>query len=149
MSVIELKGLRFPKDYFYEPSHAWLRVEEDGSVTIGIDDFGQKAAGEIVFIDLPDVGTRVKQFEPFARIESIKWVGEIISPISGRILQVNEKLLRDPGLINADPYGKGWMIRVRPDDLERELRSLIHGDGSITKWAKRDIEATLELSLPP
>lgn len=142
-AVIELEGLRFPADYYYLPDHVWLRVEKNGTTSIGIDDFEQKAAGQIVFTDLPDVGTRIKQFETLACIEGKKLIVEVISPISGTVIRINEDILDDPSLINEDPYFKGWMVRVKPDDL-KELKNLIHGEESIVNWAKHDIETILK-----
>ncbi|MFQ6084949.1 MAG: glycine cleavage system protein GcvH [Candidatus Bathyarchaeia archaeon] len=143
VSLIRVEDLEFPKDYYYEPKHSWLRIEKDGSVTVGYDDFAQRAAGEIVFLDLPERGTKVEQFKAFAHVESHKWVGEVISPISGTVIETNEGLLENPRPINDDPYGGGWMLKVEPEALQSELKNLIHGDEDIRKWVRHDIKTVL------
>jgi glycine cleavage system H protein len=107
---------KFPEDLRYTASHDWVSVEEDGSVRIGITDHAQGALGDLVFVDLPAVGERVDLGDACAVVESVKAASDIYSPISGEVLSVNEALEDDPGLINTDPYGDGWLYTVEPSD---------------------------------
>ncbi|MFQ6053683.1 MAG: glycine cleavage system protein GcvH [Candidatus Bathyarchaeia archaeon] len=141
--MIEVEGYRAHEDYYYEPTHAWMRIEDDGTVTVGLDDFGQKAAGNIVFIDVPDVGTRVEKGKKFTSIESSKWIGEINSPVTGEIIESNEELWDNPRLVNEDPFGAGWIVKVRPEKLEEETADLVTGD-AIADWIRKDIKEILK-----
>lgn len=141
--MIEVEGYRAHEDYYYEPTHAWMRIEDDGTVTVGLDDFGQKAAGNIVFIDVPDVGTRVEKGKKFTSIESSKWIGEINSPVTGEIIESNEELWDNPRLVNEDPFGAGWIVKVRPEKLEEERADLVTGD-AIADWIRKDIKEILK-----
>ena len=137
--MIEVEGYQVYEDYYHEPTHAWMRIEDDMSVTIGLDDFGQKASGKIVFMDLPEIGDKVTKGTPFISIESSKWIGKINSPVSGEIIEANEILWDNPRLVNQDPYKTGWIIKVNPEKLEEELTDLITGD-AIANWIKEDIK---------
>ncbi len=101
-----------PDDILYHPEHDWVRVEGD-EATFGITWFAQDALGEVVFFDPPSVGTHVTQGEPYAEVESVKAVSDVIAPLSGEIVAVNEALGDQPAAVNEDPYGEGWMVRVR------------------------------------
>ena len=103
--------LKVPRDLFYTSDHTWILVEGDHG-TIGITDFGQSELAEIVYIDLPDVGTEVVQGSPFGTIEAMKTVAELISPVSGEVIEVNDTLESDPRQVNMDPYGEGWMLKL-------------------------------------
>jgi len=116
------ENLKVPRDLFYTNDHTWVLVEGNEGV-IGLTDFGQKELAEIVYIDLPDCGTEVVQGLPFGTIEAMKTVAELISPVSGEVLEINETLESDPRQVNIDPYGDGWMIRIKMHDPE-EVDSL-------------------------
>jgi glycine cleavage system H protein len=106
----------YPDDLLYSREHTWARV--DGNiVTVGITDYGQEKLGEILAVKLPESDSSVEQDEPFALVESSKRVDELISPVSGDIISVNDDLLDDVGIINSDPYDTGWMITVDVRDL--------------------------------
>ncbi len=110
-----------PEDLRYTREHEWVRVE-DGVGTVGITDYAQDQLGDIVYVKLPPVGTVVRQMEPFGEIESVKAVSDLFSPVSGEVVEVNAELEERPELVNLDPYGQGWMLRVRladPSELER------------------------------
>lgn len=130
------------KDYYYEPSHVWMRIEDDGTTTLGFDDFGQKAAGNIVFIDVPDEGTHLEKGQKLATVESGKWIGTLNSPISGEIIESNEELWDNPRLLNDSPYENGWIVKVQPDKLDEEKADLITGD-AISEWLQEDIKTKL------
>jgi len=104
-----------PADLKYSKEHEWVNVDGD-TVTIGITDYAQGELGDIVFIELPDIGTKVKYMEPFGTIEAVKAVSDLFSPITGEIIEVNILLEGDAGIVNSDPYGEGWIIKVKIDD---------------------------------
>jgi len=117
----------FPEDLLYSREHVWVRVDGD-LVTIGITDHAQEKLGEILLLDLPEVDSYVEKDEPFGSIESAKAVVELISPVSGVIISVNEDITDDIGIINSDPHDTGWMIIVEMDDLG-ELDDLLDTRG--------------------
>jgi glycine cleavage system H protein len=105
----------YPEDLLYHPEHDWARIDGD-TATFGITWFAQDALGEVVFFDPPDVGTTVTKDESYAEVESVKAVSDVIAPLSGEIIEVNTALGDSPEAINEDPYGAGWMVRVKLSD---------------------------------
>ena len=105
-----------PADLRYLKSHEWARLEADGTITIGISDHAQQALGDLVFAEVPDAGRRVVAGEACAVVESVKAASDVYSPVSGEVVAANADLGGTPELINQDPYGAGWMMRIRPDD---------------------------------
>src|SRR5438876_5569679 len=103
-----------PKNLRYAPSHEWASLEGD-TCTIGITKFAVEQLTDVVYIELPDVGDHVFKGESFGEIESVKAVSDLYAPVNGEIIEVNEKLLNDPSLVTGDPYGKGWMIKIKAD----------------------------------
>jgi glycine cleavage system H protein len=103
-----------PGDLLYTEEHEWLRREDDGSVTIGITDHAQSALGDLVYVELPEVGQDVDAAGEMAVVESVKAASDVYAPISGNILAVNETLADDPEKINTDPYADGWIVRLQP-----------------------------------
>ena len=136
--MTKIEGYDLPDDLYYHKDHAWVKVESDGSLRIGMNDFYQKSAGDTTYIDLPFEGDDVEQGETCGKIQSAKWVGKFVSPVSGEILEVNEELEDDCTLINKSPYEKGWIMVVKPSDLDGELKDLYHGD-KIEPWLKKEI----------
>lgn len=117
-----------PEDLYYTREHEWARVLEDGTVVMGITDYAQKQLHEIVNVTLPELGARVKQMEPFASVDSVKATSDIYAPVSGEVIEMNEELLDRPELLNEDPYGRGWIAKLRPpsrEQLESELANLM------------------------
>ncbi len=110
----------YPEDLLYHDEHDWARIEgEEG--TFGITWFAQDLLGEVVFFDPPEVGTTISKDQPYAEVESVKAVSDVVAPMSGEILAVNEALGDEPATVNDDPYGEGWMVRVRlSDPTERD-----------------------------
>jgi glycine cleavage system H protein len=102
----------YPDDLLYHPEHDWAKIEGD-TATLGITWFAQDALGEVVFFDPPDVGSTVTKDEPYAEVESVKAVSDVIAPLSGEIIEVNGDLGDAPETINSDPYGGGWLIKIR------------------------------------
>ena len=116
----------YPDDLLYHPEHDWARVEGE-EATLGITWYAQDSLGEVVFFEPPTVGAEVKGGESYAEVESVKAVSDVIAPLSGEIVAVNEALSDSPDRVNEDPYGEGWMVRVRlSDPSERE--SLLDAD---------------------
>lgn len=105
----------YPQELRYYKEHEWVRVEGDTAV-IGITHFAQDQLGDVVYVDLPRVGTRVDHFAKFGEVESVKAVSDLFLPVAGEVTAVNEKLAASPELVNQDPYGEGWMLRVRMSD---------------------------------
>ena len=103
-----------PGDLRYTNEHEWLRQEEDGSVTIGITDHAQSALGDLVYVELPEVGQDLETGGEMAVVESVKAASDVYAPVSGSVLAVNDQLSDDPEKINADPYGDGWIVRLQP-----------------------------------
>jgi glycine cleavage system H protein len=135
---MKIQNYDMPDDLHYEENHFWVR--DDGEVLVmGMDDFAQTMAGEIVYVQLPDEGKTLKVGKKFAKIESGKWLGKVFAPVNGELVAVNEELETNPGLINDDCYGKGWMYKIKPDD-KGEMNNLIHGEEAVEKWLLADIE---------
>ena len=103
-----------PGDLRYTNEHEWLRKEEDGSLTIGITDHAQSALGDLVYVELPEVGQDLEAGGEMAVVESVKAASDVYAPVSGSVLAVNDQLSDDPEKINADPYGDGWIVRLQP-----------------------------------
>lgn len=106
--------MNVPEDLLYARNHEWVRRQDDGTIRVGISDFAQDALGDVVFVDLPDVGRDLGSGEPFGEIESTKSVSDLYSPTNGEVVEVNEELEDRPELVNQDPYGEGWMMVLRP-----------------------------------
>ena len=105
----------YPEDLKYHPEHDWARIEGD-TATFGVTWYAQDALGEVVFFDPPEVGAQVSKDQAYAEVESVKAVSDVFAPLSGEIVEVNERLSESSELINADPYGDGWMVKVRLSD---------------------------------
>mgnify|MGYP001819059090 FL=1 len=105
-----------PAELKYAASHEWARLEEDGSVTIGISDHAQDALGDVVYVEHPEVGQQVAAQQEAGVVESVKAASDIYAPISGTVVAVNESLEDTPELVNQDPYGDGWFFRIEPDN---------------------------------
>ena len=116
-----------PADLSYTEEHEYVRKTADGTVEIGITDYAQGELGDVVYIELPKVGSRFAKHDVFGTIEAVKAVSELFSPIAGEVVAVNERLDKEPALVNSDPYGAGWMIKVKPDNAA-DVASLMRAD---------------------
>ena len=112
-----------PEDRKYSKEHEWIKVDGEKG-TIGITDFAQKELGDVVYVELPDIGAKVVAAEVFGNIESVKAVSELFSPVSGEVVDVNEKVVDAPEMVNADPHGDAWLVVVKLDDVS-ELDALM------------------------
>jgi glycine cleavage system H protein len=125
----KIEELTFNDDISYYEEHTWEKVEEN-QIRVGISDFAQDQLGDIIFIELPEVGTELAKGEVFGQAESTKTVSALYMPVSGKIIEVNEELESDPELVNNSPYDEGWMIVIEPNDLT-EMDALLTKDGYI------------------
>jgi glycine cleavage system H protein len=105
----------YPDDLLYHPEHDWARIDagDPGTATLGITWYAQDSLGEVVFFDPPSVGTQLSKDDPYTEVESVKAVSDVIAPLSGEIVEVNESLAENPAMINEDPYGEGWLVKVK------------------------------------
>jgi len=115
-----MADLKFPDDRRYHAGHLWAKKNADGTWLVGITDFAQQQLGEVIFVDLPATGAHFDQGQSCADIESAKVVSEAILPLSGMVVAVNETLADSPRLLNSDPYGAGWLLRLAADDTGEE-----------------------------
>ena len=115
---------RYPKDLRYTREHEWVRVREDGTALVGITFFAQEQLGDIVYLNLPQPGSRLAHMGRLGEVESVKAVSDIYSPLSGEVLEINQEAVEDPEVVNKDPYGKGWLVRLKAVNL-KELESLM------------------------
>ena len=102
-----------PENFKYSREHEWLSVEEGGAALVGVTHFAQDSLGDVVFVELPEVGGEIGQFEKMGEIESVKAVSDLFSPVSGRVVERNDRLIDQPELVNDSPYEEGWMLRVQ------------------------------------
>lgn len=110
--------MSFPSNLKYTKDHEWVKLEDDGTATIGITAFAQKELGDIVYVDVPNVGNDMKAEEVFGTVEAVKTVSDLFLPIDGTITALNPALENQPELVNNDPYGEGWMIKMKPANAD-------------------------------
>ncbi|RMH83785.1 MAG: glycine cleavage system protein GcvH [Calditrichaeota bacterium] len=142
----EIRGCVILKHLYYAvDDHTWAQPNDDGTVTVGMTDVAQNLAGPILHARVKKVGTTRAKGKPIGTVESSKWVGPVKTPISGEIVEVNEALASDPQLLNRSPYKKGWIVKLKPSNLDEELKELHTGDDAVQayreKIEKEDIKA--------
>lgn len=115
-----------PKDLKYTREHEWVRLE-DGAAVVGITDYAQEQLGDLVYFDLPELGTELRQFEKLGEAESVKAVSDLFAPLSGEVIEVNERARESPEIVNSDPYGEGWLVRMSVADFS-ELEKLLSAE---------------------
>ncbi len=135
--VVEYKGYITPKDRRYSKDHMWIKIVEGKKARIGITDFAQKKLKSIVFVEAPEVGKEFEAGETITTIESLKAVGEIIAPVKCKVVGYNQKLDDDPGLINKDPYGEGWIVEVEVED-PAEIEKLMTAEEYVENVVKKE-----------
>ena len=121
----------YPNDYYYSQDHEWIKVEDGQIGVVGITDFAQKQLGDVVYVELPEVGTQLEFHQTLGVVDSVKAVSDIYSPVSGEVVEVNQALNDNPELINEDPHGQGWIVKIKIKD-ESELQKLM----SATEYEK-------------
>ena len=119
--------MNVPSELRYTKTHEWVRLEKNGVATIGITDFAQEQLGDLTYVELPTVGDNVEAQSELAVVESVKAAADVYAPVAGTIAEVNKKLLDQPELINTDPFGEGWLFKLRPDDPS-EIDMLLDAD---------------------
>jgi glycine cleavage system H protein len=121
---MDIEGYQFPDDLYYHQEHYWARID-NGTVVMGATDFSQKQAGEITYVELPEEGRKVEQGRPCGSLETGKWVGRIYAVLSGTVTEANGALEDAPELINESPYDRGWICKIKPANLDEELKNLM------------------------
>ena len=132
--MVKVDNYEVPEGLYYSNDFAWMKIEED-KVRMGITDYAQKQLREIVYAELPEAGTEVKQNEPYGTLESVKAVSDLVAAISGTVEEVNAEAQSQPELLNEDPYVKGWLVVVKPANLQAELANLMDFDKAV-EWHK-------------
>jgi glycine cleavage system H protein len=137
--MVKVESYEVPEGLYFSKDFEWVKVEGD-KVRVGITDYAQKSLREIVYAELPSVGTEIKQNEPFGTLESVKAVSDLVSAISGTIQEVNDEVQSKPETLNEDPYGKGWLLVVTPSNLQAELANLMDFDKAV-EWHKAQAQS--------
>ena len=132
--MVKVNECEVPEGLYYTKDFEWVKVEGD-KVRVGITDYAQKQLREIVYAELPSSGTTVKQKEPYGTVESVKAVSDLVAPISGTIEEVNADVQSKPETLNEDPYGKGWLLIVKPSNLQAELTNIMNFNKAV-EWHK-------------
>jgi glycine cleavage system H protein len=134
-NMVDVEGYEVREGLYYSKEWTWIKVE-DNRARIGITDYAQKQMREIVFVELPSVGVEVRIGEPFGTLESVKSVSDLISPLTGKVVEVNTRATESPEVINHDPYGEGWLIVVEPINISEELKTLMTFEQAV-EWYKK------------
>lgn len=137
--MAEILGYEMPDDLYYHNEHTWVRIEGD-KARVGMTTFYTGLAGATTYVDLPFEGDEVEEGETCGKIQSSKWVGKFVAPISGEIVEINEDLEDDCQLINKEPYGGGWIMVVKPSNLDEDLKKLHHGTAAVEAFLKSEQE---------
>lgn len=124
--------MNFPAELSYTQDHEWIRIEDDGTAVVGITDFAQHELGDIVYIDVSSTGQSLSKGDVFGSVEAVKTVSDLFLPIDGEVLELNKAIEKSPELLNTDPYGEGWIIRLKPADLDNR-------DGLLTAEAYQEL----------
>jgi glycine cleavage system H lipoate-binding protein len=135
-----LSNFLMPLGYFFHPGHTWARIQEKGLVTVGADDFAHKALGRIDRVSLPKVGQELKSNSPAFKIVQGQKEATFTAPINGTVLEVNEALLKNPGLLKEKPYKTGWVMKMRPSSISDDLKPLLIADKAV-QWLKGEVGA--------
>jgi glycine cleavage system H protein len=137
--MVKVEAYEVPEGLYFSKDFEWVKIEGD-KIRMGITDYAQKALREIVYAELPSVGTEVKQNEPYGTLESVKAVSDLVSAISGTIQEVNDEVQSKPETLNEDPYGKGWLLVVKPSNLQAELANIMDFDKAV-EWHKAQVQS--------
>jgi glycine cleavage system H protein len=143
--MAEVDGYAFPGDCWYEPrEHLWVRpapIADGVMVTVGVDAIGQEALGEVVYVQLAEPGAAVARGAPLGSLEAEKMVRPLLAPVAGTLAAVNPEVLSAPQLVNRDPYGRGWLVRLRAPAWERERDGLLHDEAVVAAWVRAELAA--------
>ena len=133
--MVKVDNYEVPEGLYYSNNFEWIKIEGD-NVRMGITDYAQKQLREIVYAELPDVGMEVEQNEPYGTLESVKAVSDLVAAISGTVEEVNSEVQSKPEILNEDPYVQGWLVIVKPSNLQEELANLMDFDKAV-EWHKK------------
>lgn len=135
---VRLNGttILYDDELYFTDEHVWVRIEGENRIRIGFSDFGQKIAGKVLAVRIRPPGTRVEAKKGVATMETGKWVGMIRTPVAGKIVEVNDEVIKNPSLINSDPYGRGWIAVLEVEDVT-PIKSLHHGE-EVESWIKEE-----------
>jgi glycine cleavage system H protein len=137
--MVKVDGFEVPEGLYYSKDFAWIKIEGE-TVRMGVTDYAQKSLREIVYAELPPTGTVLKQGEPYGTVESVKAVSDLVAAISGMIDEVNEEVKSKPETLNEDPYEKGWLVIMKPTNLQAELANLMDFNAAV-EWHKAQAQA--------
>jgi glycine cleavage system H protein len=137
--MVKVESYEVPEGLYFSKDFEWVKIEGD-VVRMGISDYAQKSLREIVYAELPTVGSDVKQGEPYGTLESVKAVSDLVSAISGTIQEVNDEVQSKPETLNEDPFGKGWLIVIKPSNLQADLANLMDFDKAV-EWHKAQTQS--------
>lgn len=132
--MVKVEGYDVPEGLYYTKEFEWLKIEGD-KVRVGVTDYAQKQLREIVYAEIPSTGTQITQSSPYGTVESVKAVSDLVAPVSGTVEEVNSEVQSKPELLNEDPYIKGWLLIVKPSNLQVELANLMN-DQQAVEWHK-------------
>jgi len=135
--MVKVESFEVPEGLYFSKDFEWVKIEGD-KIRMGVTDYAQKSLREIVYAELPTVGTEVKQGEPYGTLESVKAVSDLVSAVSGIIAEVNDEVQSKPETLNEDPYGKAWLIVVKPSNLQAELSKLMDFNSAV-EWHKAQV----------
>jgi len=133
-NMVKVDGYEVPESLYYTKDWEWVKVEGD-KVRIGLTDYAQKQLRELVYAELPDPGTAVTQKEPYGTVESVKAVSDLVAPVSGTVEEVNEEVQSSPEILNEDPFGKGWLLVIKPSNLQADLANIMDFNQAV-EWHK-------------
>ena len=144
--MAQVEGINLPDELYYQPEdHLWVRLEGNRA-RVGLDDQAQRSAGKVSAVRLKPAGRPAARGKPFGTMEAGKYVGPLKAPIAGQVIETNPDVMSQPGLLNSDPYGKGWLILIEPENPARDLAELVHGNAiqawlekSVADWRKRGL----------
>jgi glycine cleavage system H protein len=137
--MVKVEQYEVPEGLYFSKDFEWIKVEGD-KIRMGITDYAQKSLREIVYAELPSAGSEIKQSEPYGTLESVKAVSDLVAAVSGTIEEVNEEVGSKPETLNEDPYGKGWLILVKPSNLQAELANLMDFNAAV-EWHKAQTQS--------
>ena len=133
------KQFDFKSDRFYNSNHLWSKQDETRQITVGMDELGLDSLGELAYLTLPSQGTLVEMGKAMGSMEAAKMTGELIAPVSGIVIEKNDRVLQNPLLVNEEPYGNGWLVKIEPTNWEKESETMVSGD-KLPGWAEQEIE---------
>ncbi|HJL77811.1 MAG TPA: glycine cleavage system protein H [Candidatus Marinimicrobia bacterium] len=133
------KQFDFKSDRFYNSNHLWSKQDAAGIVTVGMDELGLDSLGELAYLTLPSERTPVEMDKAMGSMEAAKMTGELVAPVSGIVIEKNDRVLQNPLLVNEEPYGNGWLVKIEPTNWEKESETMVSGD-KLPGWAEQEIE---------